>query len=123
MPGASWPALDTKFGGFKNLVGGEGGFLTRATGQGTALVACYGALEPKELAPGERLVVDTGHLVAFSDGPQYVTRRISSTMTSLKSGEGLVFEFTGPGHVLTQTRNPQAEMISYLAANLPGNRD
>lgn len=114
-------AIDTKFGGFKNLAGGEGGFMTRATGQGQVLVACYGALETVQLAAGERVVIDTGHLVAFSDGPQYSTRRIGTTTTSLKSGEGLVFDFVGPGHILTQTRNPKA-LISYLSANLPGNR-
>lgn len=36
-------------------------------------------------------------------------------MTSLNSGEGLVFEFTGPGEVLGQSRDPSA-FISYLAA-------
>jgi uncharacterized protein (AIM24 family) len=27
-------------------------------------------------------------------------------LASMKSGEGLVFDFTGPGDVLTQSRNP-----------------
>lgn len=36
-------ALDTKWGGFKNLFGGEGGFLVRASGLGTVLLTCYGA--------------------------------------------------------------------------------
>jgi len=42
-------------------------------------------------------------------------------MTSLKSGEGLVFEFTGPGDVLGQSRNPQA-LLDYLTARLPFTR-
>ena len=37
--------LDTKWGGFKNLFGGEGGFLVRATGQGHVVLSCYGALD------------------------------------------------------------------------------
>jgi len=108
-------AIDTKWGGFGNLVGGEGGFLIRATGQGQILVACVGALDVHRLGPGEGLVLDSGHLVAYTDGIGVSTRRIGSTMTSLKSGEGLVFEFTGPGEVLGQSRNPTA-FISYLAA-------
>jgi len=108
--------IDTKWGGFGNLVGGEGGFLMRATGQGQLLVSCFGALDVHRLGPGERVVLDTGHLVAYSDGIGVSTRRMGgSTMTALKSGEGLVFEFTGPGEVLGQSRNP-AGLVSYLAA-------
>ncbi len=115
-------AIDTKWGGFGNLLGGEGGFLMRATGQGQLLVSCYGALDVHRLGPGERLVLDTGHLVAYSDGLEVSTRRMSgSTMTALKSGEGLVFEFTGPGEVLEQSRNP-AGLVSYLAARGLGAR-
>ncbi|MBA2415721.1 MAG: TIGR00266 family protein [Geodermatophilaceae bacterium] len=113
--------IDTKWGGFGNLMGGEGGFLVRATGQGSVVLACYGALDVHRLGPGERLVLDTGHLVAYTDGVQVTTRRVGSTMTSLKSGEGLVFEFTGPGDVLGQSRNPQA-LLDYLTARLPFTR-
>ena len=36
--------IDTQWGGFKNLFGGEGGFIIRTEGQGTVVFACYGAL-------------------------------------------------------------------------------
>jgi len=39
----------------------------------------------------------------------------------MKSGEGLVFDFTGPGEILTQTRNPSA-LISWLTTALPFTR-
>src|SRR4029453_2619850 len=44
---AAWGAveLDTKWGGFKSAFGGEGGFLIHARGQGTIVLACYGALD------------------------------------------------------------------------------
>lgn len=112
--GVAWLAnewsvtTDTKWGGFGNLVGGEGGFLMRATGQGQILVACSALWTSTGLGPGERVVLDSGHLVAYSDGIAVSTRRLGSTMTALKSGEGLVFEFTGPGQVLGQSRNPSA---------------
>ncbi|MEV3858979.1 TIGR00266 family protein [Streptomyces sp. NPDC050095] len=114
--------LDTKWGGFKNLTGGEGGFLVRAEGTGRVVAACYGALDRVELGPGETLVLDSGHLVAFGDGLSYTTRKVTrGLMQTLKSGEGLVFEFTGPGVLWTQSRNPGA-LITWLTAKLPFSR-
>jgi uncharacterized protein (AIM24 family) len=34
---------------------------------------------------------------------------------SWKSGEGFVFDFTGPGRVWTQTRNP-TELLGWISA-------
>lgn len=115
--------VDTKWGGFKSLFGGEGGFLVRLSGAGPVVVACYGALESVHLAAGERLVLDSGHMVAFEEGVQMTLRRAveGRSIQSLKSGEGFVFEFEGPGEVLTQTRNPGA-LVSWLTTVLPFQR-
>lgn len=113
--------IDTKWGGFRNLFGGEGGFLVHATGAGAVVASCYGALDRVMLAPGERLVVDSGHMVAYDDGIEMTLRRAAGTMGALKSGEGLVFEFTGPGEVMTQARNPDA-LIGWLTSVLPFSR-
>ena len=113
--------IDTQWGGFKNLSGGEGGFLVHASGEGEVVAACYGALDTITLGPGEKVVVDSGHMVAYDDTVQMSTRRVAGTMASMKSGEGLVFEFTGPGEVLTQTRNPSA-LINWLTTALPFTR-
>jgi uncharacterized protein (TIGR00266 family) len=100
--------LDTKFGGFKSMIGGEGAFLVRATGHGELVLSCYGALDVTTLAPGEQITVDTGHVVAFEHTVQQTIRKAGTggIVQSMKSGEGLVFDFIGPGDVLTQTRNP-----------------
>ena len=115
--------LDTKWGGFKNLFGGEGGFLVRLSGAGPVVVACYGALESVQLGEGERLVLDSGHMVAFDEGVKMTLRRAveGRSIQSLKSGEGFVFEFEGPGEVITQTRNPGA-LVSWLTTVLPFQR-
>ncbi|MGH3073873.1 MAG: TIGR00266 family protein [Gaiellales bacterium] len=113
--------IDTQWGGFKNLSGGEGGFLVHASGEGEVVAACYGALDTITLGPGEKVVVDSGHMVAYDDTVQMSTRRVAGTVASMKSGEGLVLEFTGPGEVLTQTRNPSA-LISWLTTALPFTR-
>lgn len=115
--------IDTKWGGFKNLVGGEGGFLVRASGTGQVVASCYGAVEVYDVAAGEQLVLDSGHLVAYEESLTLTTRKATSgLMQTLKSGEGLVFEFTGPGRVWAQTRNP-TELVSWLTAELPFSRD
>ncbi|HWH13607.1 MAG TPA: TIGR00266 family protein [Miltoncostaeaceae bacterium] len=111
--------IDAKWGGFRNLFGGEGGFLIRAAGAGTVLLSCYGALDRLRLAPGESVVVDSGHMVAYDEGVQSTLRRVASTMQSLKSGEGLVFEFTGPGEVWTQSRNP-SWLLDWIATGIGG---
>lgn len=99
--------LDTKWGGFKRFLGGEGAFLLHASGVGSIVLGCYGALEIWTLAPGETMIVDSGHLVANDDTCTMELKKASGgVLNSIKSGEGLVFQFTGPGRVFTQTRNP-----------------
>ncbi|MBA3287478.1 MAG: TIGR00266 family protein [Acidimicrobiia bacterium] len=120
LASAAGVELDTKWGGFKNLFGGEGGFLVRATGQGTVLLACYGALDTLSLAAGESVTVDTGHVVAFGSTVTSQIRKVAGGMVqTLKSGEGFVFDFTGPGWVMTQTRNPSA-LAAWIRQVMPG---
>ena len=115
--------IDTNWGGFKNVFGGEGGFLIRTSGSGKIVVACYGAIETIELASGEKVVLDSGHLVAFDPTVEFTTRKVTKgIMQTLKSGEGFVMEFTGPGRILSQTRNPQG-LIGWLTTELPFSRE
>ena len=107
--------IDTQWGGFKNLFGGEGGFIIRAEGQGLAVFACYGALEVWTLQAGQTITIDTGHMVAYEDTIQMQMRKASGggLVQSFKSGEGFVFDFSGPGRVWTQTRNPN-ELMGWI---------
>jgi uncharacterized protein (TIGR00266 family) len=102
--------VDTQWGGMANLFGGEGGFGFRASGQGVALVGIYGATDVLDLQPGEQVTIDTGHVVAYDLGVRFQMRRAvqGRSIQSMKTGEGWVFDFTGPGRVLLQTRNPEA---------------
>ena len=112
--------LDTKWGGFKNLFGGEGGFLVRASGHGTIILACYGAIDTIKLADGESVTIDSGHVVAFDPNVTSQIRKVAGGIAAtLKSGEGLVFDFTGPGWVMTQTRNPSA-LEAWIKGLMPG---
>ncbi len=102
--------VDTQWGGMANLFGGEGGFGFRASGQGEAIVSVYGAVDYMDLAPGEVVTIDTGHVVAYDLAMQFRMRRAveGRSIQSMKTGEGWVFDFTGPGRVLLQSRNPEA---------------
>ncbi|HXE73095.1 MAG TPA: TIGR00266 family protein [Candidatus Nitrosotenuis sp.] len=100
-------AMDTQFGGVKSFFAGEGLFLIKMSGSGMLLLASFGAIYKRSLAPGQRYVVDTGHLVAFEAQMQYQVRKASQQgwIKSFTSGEGVVAEFQGPGDLYIQTRN------------------
>lgn len=99
--------VETKFGGAKSWLGGEGLFVLQIAGTGLLLVSSFGAIHRKTLRPGERYVIDTGHLVAWEGQMQYQLRKAAKSgfFRSFMSGEGMVAEFSGPGEILIQTRN------------------
>jgi len=120
----SWIASDTsvdvdsKWGGAKGFFSGAGLVLLRCSGQGDLLVSSYGGMRAMVLAPGEKVTIDTGHIVAFDSSVQYTVRKAGSWKTTFLSGEGLVTDFTGPGRVWLQTRN-SSELVMWLDARLP----
>jgi uncharacterized protein (TIGR00266 family) len=98
--------VDTKWGGAKTFFGGEGLFVMQVSGTGLLLLTSFGAIHRRTLKPGERYVVDTGHLVAWEASMQYSLRKAASGFfRTMVSGEGIVAEFAGPGELLIQTRN------------------
>jgi uncharacterized protein (TIGR00266 family) len=106
LAGDAGLTVDTKWGGAKSFFGGEGLFVMLVQGRGLLLVSSFGAIHRKSLQPGERYVVDTGHLVAWEGTTQYTLRKAAAGFfRSMMSGEGIVAEFTGPGELLIQTRN------------------
>lgn len=113
--------IDTKWGGFGNLFGGEGGFLIHVSGTGTLVAGCYGAIDRRQLGAGETITVDSGHLVGYAPGVTMSSRKAGkSLMGSFKSGEDLVFDLSGPGEVITQSRNPH-ELDRYIVNLIPTN--
>ncbi len=115
--------IETKWGGMKTFFGGEGAFLLRASGQGKVVVSLYGALDRFTLEAGQQVIVDTNHMVAFHESvTMELKKAAASGWKSMKSGEGLVFVFTGPGELVMQSRNPD-DIVQYIAANMPGSRN
>jgi uncharacterized protein (TIGR00266 family) len=117
---ASSPGIevDTKWGGAKTFFSREGLFLLRCTGTGDLFISSYGAIREVDLASGELLKLDTGHMVAFGEGMQYEVQKVGGWKSTLLSGEGLVVNITGPGRLYTQTRT-QAGFIAWLIPQLP----
>ncbi len=110
--------VDTKFGGARSFLGGEGFFLLKISGSGGLFTTSYGAVEPVELSSGERYTVDTGHVVAFQDSVSWSVRQVGGLKSTLFSGEGLVCDFEGPGTVYLQSRSQDA-FVSWLVPKLP----
>jgi uncharacterized protein (TIGR00266 family) len=110
--------VDSKWGGAKTFFSGEGLIVLKVSGQGDVLVASYGAIESRELQAGEQITVDTGHVVAWSEGVTYQVRKVGGWKSTMLSGEGLVVDLTGPGMVYTQSRSPEA-FLGWLIPKLP----
>lgn len=110
--------VDSKWGGAKGFFSGAGLILLRCSGSGDLLLSAYGAIQSLTLAPGERITIDTGHIVAFEQSVQYQVRKAGSWKTTLLGGEGLVTDFAGPGRVWLQTRS-SSDLIGWLDSRLP----
>jgi len=96
--------------------------MLRASGTGTLFLSSYGAIHEVDLAAGQKYVVDTGHLVAFTEGMPFKVQAVGGLRSTLFSGEGLVVELEGPGQVLLQTRSQDA-FLSWLIPRLPKRRE
>ncbi len=99
--------VDTKFQGFRGILSGESLFFVRVEAQGSGELVfynCYGAMKELAVAPGDELVVDTGHVVAFTAGVSYDIGKVGGLGSLVLGGEGLVMKFRGTGVVWVQTR-------------------
>jgi len=86
------------------LFGGEGFIMQQLQGDGLCFVHAGGTVHPIDLAPGEKLRVDTGCLVALVPSVQYDIQFVGKVKTALFGGEGLFFAtLTGPGKVWLQS--------------------
>lgn len=111
---ASDPSLqiETKFQGLtKMFFSGEGMFLIKVHGTGDLWFNSYGAI--MEIDVTNQYVVDTGHIVAFTEGLEYKIGKIGGYKSLFFSGEGLVCKFTGQGKVWIQTRKI-GPLLSFL---------
>ncbi|ANH36524.1 hypothetical protein I601_0070 [Nocardioides dokdonensis FR1436] len=118
LAASSGVEIDTRWGGGTRFFSGEGLFMLRLAGRGEVVLSSYGAIHHIDLAPGQTWTVDTGHMVAWTEGVQYAVRKVGGWRSTLFSGEGLVCDLTGPGRIYLQTRSQDA-FLSWLIPQLP----
>lgn len=92
-----------RFGGMRQVFSGEGAFVMECTGDGTLVLAAFGAVIEKHVQ--EPFTVDTGHLVAWEPSLQFRIRGAGGIKQTILSGEGLTMEFSGSGRIWLQSRN------------------
>jgi uncharacterized protein (TIGR00266 family) len=106
---ASTPGVvtESKWQGFvKGFFSGNSMFLIRCSGEGDLWFNTFGAMI--EIDVNGEYVVDTGYIVAFTDGLEYSVNSVGGYKSLFLSGEGLVCRFSGQGKVWIQTRQAPA---------------
>lgn len=99
--------IATKWQGLtRGFFSGESFFLIKAEGRGDLFFSSYGGIIEVDI-DGD-YVVDTGNIVAFTEGLQYSINKLGSYKSLFFSGEGLVCRFNGRGKVWVQTRKAAA---------------
>lgn len=84
------------------FLGGEGFILQRITGPGTFFLEIDGELTTLDLAPGQMIKVDSGHIAAFEETVNYDIQFLGLKNMFL-AGEGMALAtLTGPGRVWLQ---------------------
>ncbi|MCJ7715281.1 MAG: TIGR00266 family protein [Anaerolineales bacterium] len=101
------------------LFGGEGFIFQKITGPGTAFVEIPGEVREIQLAAGERIMVDPGHIAMFEPTVDYDIAGVKGLKNVLFSGEGLFLAtLTGPGKIWLQTL-PLSNLAMKLAKYMP----
>ena len=99
--------VESKWQGLKKgFFSGESFFLIRCSGKGDLWFNTYGAMHEIDVA-GE-YVVDTGNIVAFTEGLEYNITKVGGYKSLFFSGEGFVCRFSGSGQIWLQTRGVRA---------------
>ncbi len=84
--------------------GGEGFIMQKLSGEGIAFIEIDGMAETKELAAGEKIVLDTGILAMMDSTCSMDIQSVGGIKNTLLGGEGFFNTVvTGPGKVTLQT--------------------
>jgi uncharacterized protein (TIGR00266 family) len=104
--------------------GGDGFILQKVTGPGVVWLDLSGELIERDLGPGEKLLVQAGHVGMFEPSVGFDIQMISGFRNVLFGGEGLFLaSLTGPGHIWLQSMpilNLAEEIGRYLHPSAGG---
>ena len=105
------------------LFGGEGFIMQKLEGDGLAFVHAGGTIVERTLAPGERIDVDTGCVVALTDGVGFDVKPVGGVKSMLFGGEGVFLAtLTGPGKIWMQSL-PFSRMAGRMLAGARGGKE
>nr|WP_295945888.1 TIGR00266 family protein [uncultured Agathobaculum sp.] len=84
--------------------GGEGFIMQRLSGAGMAFIEIDGELVEYDLAPGQKMVIDTGNVAGFEPTVSIEIQQVPGLKNKFLGGEGLFnTTLTGPGKIWLQT--------------------
>lgn len=105
------------------IFGGEGFILQKFSGKGMLFLEIDGDVVEKNLQPGEKLLVDQGHVAAMDETVDFDIQRVKGAKNMLFGGEGLFFAtVTGPGRVWLQTM-PVSKLAEAIIPYIPTKSD
>ncbi|MBQ7595157.1 MAG: AIM24 family protein, partial [Clostridia bacterium] len=101
------------------IFGGEGFIMQKISGSGTVFVEIDGSAIEYELAAGETIIIDTGHLAVMDASCTMDIQSVPGLKNKLLGGEGhFNTVVTGPGKVLLQTM-PVSAVAGEISKYIP----
>lgn len=105
----------------RGLFGGEGFIMQKMEGDGMGFIHAGGTMAKKILLAGEKLKVDTGCLVGFTQDVKYDIEFVGGIRNTVFGGEGMFFAtLQGPGTVYVQSL-PFSRLAGRVLAMAPRN--
>lgn len=99
--------------------GGEGFIMQKLEGNGMAFAHAGGTIVERTLQPGEKLKIDTGCVVAFTQETTYDIEFVGGIKNTFFGGEGVFFAtLSGPGKVWIQSL-PFSRLADRVIASAP----
>ena len=99
--------------------GGEGFIMQKFTGTGLLLLEIDGSVITYDLAAGQSMMIDTGHLAAMEETCSMSVETVKGIGNALLGGEGLFnTKVSGPGRIWLQTM-PLPKFAGVVARFIP----
>jgi uncharacterized protein (TIGR00266 family) len=115
-------SVDFAGGAGASIFGGEGLVVQKITGDGIVCLHAGGGLIQRDLAAGEQLIVDTGALVAWTEGIVFEAEFSGGLKNMLFSGEGFFHSKvtgTGSGGTVIMQTMPFSKTVQEIGRRLP----
>jgi len=112
------PTVEMSLGwaGFASLIGGEGLFRLKVSGQGRVWIGGYGGIEQIDVK--DSYIVDSSHMLAYEPSIGLHVGLAGGIFSSFFGGEGLVTRLSGPARIYIQSRS-MSGLTAWVNQHLP----